>query len=88
MVSGSNMKSRSISYAKYGYLFILPFFIIYAFFQIYPLFNTFYLSTQSNGSVITESVGTDNFRAILTGQVRRLMITETFIMPKQDRLRL
>lgn len=68
MVSGSNMKSRSISYAKYGYLFILPFFIIYAFFQIYPLFNTFYLSTQSNGSVITESVGTDNFRAILTGQ--------------------
>lgn len=68
MVSGSNMKSRSISYAKYGYLFILPFFIIYAFFQIYPLFNTFYLSTQSNGSVITESVGTDNFRAILSGQ--------------------
>lgn len=68
MVSGSNMKSRSISYAKYGYIFILPFFIIYAFFQIYPLFNTFYLSTQSNGSVITESVGTDNFRAILTGQ--------------------
>ena len=68
MVSGSNMKSRSISYAKYGYIFILPFFIIYAFFQIYPLFNTFYLSTQSNGSVITESVGTDNFRAILIGQ--------------------
>ena len=68
MVSGSNMKSRSICYAKYGYLFILPFFIIYAFFQIYPLFNTFYLSTQSNGSVITESVGTDNFRAILSGQ--------------------
>ncbi len=68
MVSGSNMKSRSISYAKYGYIFILPFFIIYAFFQIYPLFNTFYLSTQSNGSVITESVGTDNFRAILSGQ--------------------
>lgn len=71
MVSGSNMKSRSISYAKYGYLFILPFFIIYAFFQIYPLFNTFYLSTQSNGSVITESVGTDNFRAILSGQVQK-----------------
>lgn len=70
MVSGSNMKSRSISYAKYGYLFILPFFIIYAFFQIYPLFNTFYLSTQSNGSVITESVGTDNFRAILSVSVK------------------
>ncbi len=67
MVSGSNKKIRSISYAKYGYIFILPFFIVYAFFQIYPLINTFYLSTQSNGSVVTESVGLDNFKAILTG---------------------
>ncbi len=68
MISSANKKIRSISYAKYGYLFILPFFIVYAFFQIYPLFNTFYLSTQSNGSVITESVGIDNFKAILAGQ--------------------
>lgn len=67
MVSGSNKKIRSISYAKYGYIFILPFFIVYAFFQIYPLFNTFWLSTQSNGSVVTESVGLDNFKAIITG---------------------
>lgn len=72
MVSGSNGKIRSISYAKYGYIFILPFFIVYAFFQIYPLFNTFYLSTQSNGSVVTESVGIDNFRAILAGQGQKV----------------
>ncbi len=68
MATGSNGKIRSISYAKYGYIFILPFFIVYAFFQVYPLLNTFYLSTQSNGSVVTESVGIDNFRAILAGQ--------------------
>lgn len=72
MVSGSNGKIRSISYAKYGYIFILPFFIVYAFFQIYPLLNTFYLSTQSNGSVVTESVGIDNFRAILAGQGQKV----------------
>lgn len=72
MVSSSSRKIRSISYAKYGYLFILPFFIVYAFFQVYPLFNTFYLSTQKSttdtGSVVLETVGLDNFKAILFGQ--------------------
>ncbi len=68
----SSRKIRSISYAKYGYLFILPFFVVYAFFQVYPLFNTFYLSTQKSttetGSVVLENVGLDNFRAILFGE--------------------
>ncbi len=71
MATGSGVKHRSISYAKYGYLFILPFFLVYIFFQIYPLFNTFYLSTQSNGSVTTESVGLNNFKWLLaSGQSR------------------
>ncbi|MBR4224764.1 MAG: sugar ABC transporter permease [Oscillospiraceae bacterium] len=61
-------KRRSISYAKFGYLFILPFFIVYLFFQIYPLFYTFYLSSQSNGDLVTDSVGMDNFKIILSGQ--------------------
>lgn len=68
MVSGNNTGRRSISYAKYGYLFILPFFVVYMFFQIYPLFNTFYLSTQDNGSVVTESIGLDNFKALIIGE--------------------
>ena len=61
------MKHKTISYAKFGYLFILPFFIVYLFFQVYPLFYTFYLSTQSNGSQTTSSVGLDNFKIILAG---------------------
>ncbi|MBO5621915.1 MAG: sugar ABC transporter permease [Butyrivibrio sp.] len=60
-------KRRSISYAKYGYLFILPFFIVYIFFQIYPLCYTFYLSTQSNGKTTTEFVGLSNFKTLLFG---------------------
>ncbi len=65
MASDSKRRIRSISYAKYGYMFILPFFLVYAFFQLYPLFNTFFLSTQSNGTVDTVSVGLDNFKALL-----------------------
>lgn len=68
MANTSSKRVRSISYAKYGYLFILPFFVIYFVFQIYPFVNTFYLSTQSNGSTQTEFVGLDNFEALLVGE--------------------
>lgn len=68
MSNTSGKRVRSISYAKYGYLFILPFFVIYIVFQIYPLFNTFYLSTQSNGTTQTEFVGMDNFKALMIGE--------------------
>ncbi len=67
MANTSGKRVRSISYAKYGYLFILPFFVVYLIFQIYPLINTFYLSTQSNGTTNTEFVGLDNFKALLVG---------------------
>ena len=29
-------RGRGVSYAKYGYLFILPFFIVYIFFTLIP----------------------------------------------------
>ena len=37
-------KRRSISYAKWGYIFIAPFFIIFAVFQLIPLASTIYYS--------------------------------------------
>lgn len=37
-------KRRSISYAKWGYIFIAPFFIIFAVFQLVPLISTVYYS--------------------------------------------
>lgn len=37
-------KRKGISYAKWGYLFIAPFFIIYAIFNLYPLALTIYNS--------------------------------------------
>ena len=35
------MKHKSISYAKWGYIFLIPFFLVYAVFQLYPLIITF-----------------------------------------------
>lgn len=37
-------KRRSVSYAKWGYIFIAPFFIVFALFQLIPLGSTTYYS--------------------------------------------
>ena len=41
-------KRKGISYAKWGYLFIAPFFLTYAIFNLYPLFLTIYNSFFEN----------------------------------------
>lgn len=41
-------RRKTISYAKWGYLFIAPFFITYAVFNLYPLFLTIYNSFFEN----------------------------------------
>lgn len=38
------MKRKTVEYGKYGYIFILPFFLVFLVFQLYPLLYTFYLS--------------------------------------------
>ena len=40
----SNKKAKSVSYSKWGYVFIAPFFISFLIFSLYPLFTTFYYS--------------------------------------------
>ncbi len=67
-MNGSHVKSRKIvSYAKYGYIFIAPFFIVYCFFMVYPLINTFILSFQGNGAMVGTGVGFDNYKILLFG---------------------
>ena len=68
MNAAAQKRSKMISYAKYGYMFILPFFIAYAFFMIYPLINTFFLSFRGNGDTANEFVGLQNFQWLLFGQ--------------------
>ena len=71
MQSLQPMGRKSISYAKYGYFFILPFFIIYIFFMLYPLINTFRLSFYGNGNANADlMVGFQNFKYVLVGGSR------------------
>ena len=56
--------------AKWGYIFILPFFIAYAMFSLVPLISTFYNSFFENYRVGLEQigptfVGLDNYTAVL-----------------------
>ncbi|MBQ8825056.1 MAG: sugar ABC transporter permease [Ruminococcus sp.] len=68
MASTAQSRIKSISYAKYGYMFIAPFFIVYAFFQVWPLINTFILSLHGNGLAAQDTfVGMDNFKDLLFG---------------------
>ena len=67
MASAAQRRIKSISYAKYGYMFIAPFFLVYCFFQIWPLIQTFILSFQGNGADAGTFAGFDNYATILFG---------------------
>lgn len=67
-MQATGKRHKMVSYAKYGYIFIAPFFITYAFFMIYPLINTFVLSFKGNGDHAAEWVGFQNFQYLLIGE--------------------
>lgn len=67
MASAAQRRIKSISYAKYGYMFIAPFFLVYCFFQVWPLIQTFILSFQGNGADAGNFVKFDNYGIILFG---------------------
>ena len=67
------MKRKSISYAKWGYIFIAPFFIVFLVCTFYPLLSTFYNSLFENyfdagsfSQVGPNFVGFDNFKKLFT----------------------
>jgi len=57
MPNSIQRKKKSVSYARWGYFFIAPFFIIYITFQLIPLFSTFYNSFFENYRVGLMQVG-------------------------------
>lgn len=65
-----NVRKKGVSYAKWGYIFLLPFFITYIIFSFIPLVTTFYNSFFENymsglKQIGPNFVGFDNFKAIL-----------------------
>ena len=69
-MQAKKQKRKSISYDKYGYLFVAPFFITFLIFQLYPIFFTFRTSlTDAAGwsKVLDNSIiGFDNFVKLFT----------------------
>lgn len=64
-------KHKSISYAKWGYIFIIPFLIVFITCQLIPLFNTFYNSFFENYrdglvQIGPNFVGFDNYIKLFT----------------------
>ncbi len=64
-------KHKSVSYSKWGYIFIAPFFIVYAVCSLYPLLMTFYNSFFENymdglTQVGPNFVGFENYVALFT----------------------
>jgi len=75
-MSGSALSRRrkGVSYSKWGYFFILPFFITYILFSFYPLFYTIYISFFQNYRVGLDIIGptwngVGNYKAVFEGDL-------------------
>jgi len=63
-------KQKTVEYGKYGVFFIVPFFIVFAIFQLYPLLYTFYCSLDyraKNGRNEIQEFGLGNFTNYVFG---------------------
>lgn len=68
-------------YNKYGYLFILPFFIVYFIFSLYPILYTFYVSLNSySGYSNYQFVGLDNYINVFGDEKFTGALKNTFII--------
>lgn len=66
-------KSSCISYTKWGYIFLIPFFLVYTIFSLVPLFSTFYNSFFENymaglTQVGPKFIGFDNYKKLFANQ--------------------
>ena len=64
-------KKRSISYAKWGYIFIIPFFVVYVIFTLYPqlltIYNSFFEYYRDGLNIIGPNfVGLRNYKNLFT----------------------
>lgn len=67
----SKKKSSCVSYQKWGYIFLIPFFLVFVVFTLYPLLSTVYYSffeSYMSGlkQVGPNYIGLDNYKKLLT----------------------
>lgn len=71
-MKASNVKKRkSVSYSKWGYIFLIPFFLVYGVFSLIPMLSTFYYSFFENymsglNMIGPNFVGLENYIRIFT----------------------
>lgn len=78
------VKHKSVSYSKWGYIFLIPFFAVYIIFSFIPLISTFYYSFFENymsglKQIGPNFVGLENYKVILSGDLLKY-INNTIIM--------
>lgn len=72
-------KPKTVSYSRYGVYFILPFFVIFGLFQLFPILYTFYLTFFSwDGFNDMVFVGVGNYQRLMADTVFRTAIVNTF----------
>lgn len=64
------VRHKGVSYAKWGYIFLLPFFAVYIIFSLIPLISTFYFSFFENymsglKQIGPNFAGIENYKSIL-----------------------
>lgn len=85
MAKPAKQKHKTVEYSRYGYYFIAPFFIVFAFFQLWPLIYTIglafcenYVDTMFNVEVGPVFNGLENFKTVFMGRDGTLFDTYTF----------
>ena len=84
-MSASKKKKNSVSYNKWGYIFLIPFFLIYCVFSLVPMLSTFYYSFFENymsglNTIGPNFVGLDNFIKLFTEADLLKYVENTIIM--------
>ena len=80
-----NKKGNVVRYNKWGYIFLIPFVVIYLIFQFYPLLTTFYNSFFENyRSGLTQIgpnfIGLENYKTLFSNGEWLTYTKNTFIM--------
>ena len=80
-----SIRHRGVSYAKWGYIFLLPFFIVFLIFTLFPLLSTFYYSffeyyRSGLKEIGPKFVGFANYAALFSEGDLMKYFGNTFIM--------
>lgn len=71
-------KSKVVEYNRWGYIFLIPFFVVYTIFQLIPLINTIWNSFFENyrsglKQIGPNFIGLENYVTILSGDLPKYM---------------